>query len=378
MAERAPETAPHGPHLCLLGDASSVHLRRWAQEMLSRGWRVSVVTARPQPIDGVAQQIVLPPVRRSADWLFRVGAARRALAALAPDLMHAHYVSSYGYLAARCGRHPLVMTAWGSDVLVTPHRSRLMRWLTGWTLRRADLVTGDSLDLVAEIDRYRPRRPAVQVHWGADLGRFRPAPWAARAPFDIVSLRSWEPNYRIDRVVQAVAWLRARDPAPPVHLHLLGGGPVEAALRAQVAALGLQDAVTFHGRVDDAAMVAVLQRCKASVSVPESDATSVSVLESMACGVPVVASDLPANRQWLDADPRLLVPAGDAAAIAQALHRLWQDDALAQRVAEHQLARMRRDGSRRAQMDRMDALYRELLVRAGARPALRSATGEGA
>ncbi|HSQ73295.1 MAG TPA: glycosyltransferase, partial [Rubrivivax sp.] len=48
-------------HLCLLGDANSVHLRRWAQEMQSRGWRVSVVTARPQPIDDVDQR-VLPPV----------------------------------------------------------------------------------------------------------------------------------------------------------------------------------------------------------------------------------------------------------------------------------------------------------------------------
>lgn len=345
-------------HLCLLGDANSVHLRRWAAEMLARGWRVSVVTARPQPIDGVEQH-VLPPVQRSRDWLWRAGAARRAVRALAPDLVHAHYVSSYGWLAARCGRRPLVMTAWGSDVLVTPRHSRLMHALTGWTLRRADLVTGDSLDLVAEIDRYRPRRPAVQVHWGADLARFTPAAWSARAPFDLVSLRSWEPNYRIDRIVAAVALLR---PEVPVVLHLLGGGPLEAELRAQVAALGLQDAVQFHGRVGDAAMVAVLQRCKASVSVPVSDATSVSVLESMACGVPVVASDLPANRQWLSTEPRLLVDGADEHAIAAALRLLWQDEALARRVADAQLARMQAEGGRQAQMDRMDALYRELLA----------------
>lgn len=357
-------SAAAGRHLCLLGDAGSVHLRRWAHEMGSRGWRVSVVSARPGPIDG-AELRLLPPVRRSADWLWRVGAARRALDALAPDLVHAHYVSSYGYLAARSGRRPLVLTAWGSDLLVTPRRSRAMRWLTGWTLRRADLVTGDSLDLLAAIDGYRPRHPAQQVHWGADLERFVPAPWAARAPFDIVSLRSWEPNYAIESVVQALALLRRLLPALPAHLHLLGGGSGEAALRALVQRLDLTPAVSFHGRVDDAAMVAVLQRCKASVSVPHSDATSVSVLESMACGVPVVASDLPANRQWLDAEPRLRVPAGDAAAIAQALALLAQDEALARRVADAQLARMRRDGGRRAQMDRMDRLYRDLLAGGG-------------
>jgi glycosyltransferase involved in cell wall biosynthesis len=348
-------------HLCLLGDANSVHLRRWAGEMQARGFRVSIVTARPQPLDGV-EQVVLPPVRRSADWLWRVGAARRAVDALAPDLVHAHYVSSYGYLAARVGRRPLVMTAWGSDLLVTPRRSRLMHALTGWTLRRADRITGDSLDLVAAIDAYRPRRPAVQIHWGADLARFAPVDWAARAPFEIVSLRSWEPNYRLPVILDAVAALHDEAPGRPLALHLLGGGPDEAALRTQVDALGLQGVVRFHGRLDDAGMAAVLARCKVSVSVPASDATSVSVLESMAAGVPVVASDLPANRQWLDADPALIVPVDDAAALAGALRRLRDDDALAQRVSAHQLARMQRDGDRAVQMDRMAALYRELLA----------------
>ncbi|MFN4117043.1 MAG: glycosyltransferase, partial [Inhella sp.] len=131
-------------HLCLLGDASHVHLRRWADAMLARGWRVSVVSALPLAQAGT-EQIALPMVSRSSDWLFRVGAARRAIAQLKPDLLHAHYVTSYGYLAARAaGGLPLVMTAWGSDLLVTPKESRLKRALTGWTLRQADAITGDS------------------------------------------------------------------------------------------------------------------------------------------------------------------------------------------------------------------------------------------
>jgi glycosyltransferase involved in cell wall biosynthesis len=78
--------------------------------------------------------------------------------------------------------------------------------------------------------------------------------------------------------------------------------------------------------------------------------------------VPVVASELPANRQWLDAEPRLRVPVDDAPALAAALRLLRDDDALARRVSEAQLERMRREGDRRVQMDRMAALYRELLA----------------
>ena len=58
-------------HLCLLGDATSPHIQRWAREMLARGYRVSLITARPAQVPGVEVR-TLRPVRRSTDWLFRV------------------------------------------------------------------------------------------------------------------------------------------------------------------------------------------------------------------------------------------------------------------------------------------------------------------
>ena len=106
-------------------------------------------------------------------------------------------------------------------------------------------------------------------------------------------------------------------------------------------------------------MAAVLARCKISVSVPASDATSVAMLESMACGLAVVASDLPANRQWIN--PALLVPAGDAQALAQVLQRLASDDEQARQAGERNAERIALDGDRKTQMDHIDHLYRELL-----------------
>ena len=346
------------PHLCLLGDANSPHTRRWALEMRARGWRVSLVTARPEPLDGVEQRI-LPPVRRSIDWLLRAGAAQRHVRELAPDIVHAHYLTSYGYLAARCDRHPLVMTAWGSDLLVTPHTRPWMRWLTGWILRRADLITGDSASLVEAARQYRPQAPVHEIHWGVDRIRFAPAPWEGKDGVQIVSLRAWEPNYQIGTLIEAFGLLRQHLPGAPLQLHLLGGGSLEAALRAQVQKLALAQCVHFHGRLDDAGMAAVLARCKISVTVPASDATSVAMLESMACGLAVVASDLDANRQWIT--PGLLVPAGDARALADVLQQLAQDDARMCQAGEQNAERIALDGDRKAQMDQIDRLYRQLL-----------------
>ena len=346
-------------HLCLLGDATSVHVQRWAREMQARAWRVSLVTARPQPIEGV-EQIVLSPVQRSLDWLGRAGAARRAIQQLRPDLVHAHYITSYGYLAARAHRQPLVMTAWGSDLLVTPQRSAAKRWLTAFSLRRARLVTGDSQDLLAVAQTLAPAVPTQLVHWGVDRRCFAPTPWAGKPPLETVSLRSWEPNYRIDTVLRAFAQVQRQ--VPGARLHLLGGGRQEGLLRQLVKDLSLQNSVQFHGRLQDAAMAAVLARCKLSISVPESDATSVSVLESMACGLAVVASDLPANREWLA--PGALVPAGDADALAARWVQLLQNDEQAGALGARNAERIDRDGDRRVQMDAMDAAYRRLLSEA--------------
>ena len=343
-------------HLCLLGDATSPHVQRWAREMRQRGWRVSLVTARPAPVEGVDVRAIRP-VHRSADWLLRVRETRRHVAELAPDIVHAHYVTSYGYLAARCGRRPLVMTAWGSDLLVTPKESALKRHLTAWTLRQADGVTGDSPDLLAAARVLAPGVRTELIHWGVERARFAPAPWDGKTGFEAVSLRSWEPNYAIGTILEAFA--RVHSTHPQARLHLLGGGSQEAALRAQIAQLGLTDAVQVHGRLNDAGMAAVLARCKLSISVPHSDATSVSVLESMACGLAVIGSDLPANRDWLDA--RMLVPAGDARALARVWGHLIDQEAQAREAGARNAERIARDGDRRVQMDAADAMYRRLL-----------------
>ncbi len=343
--------------LCLLGAATSIHLRRWATEMAARGFEVSVITAAPHDIPGL-QPIVLPPVRRAADWFARVPEVRRHLERLAPDLVHAHYITSYGMLGACGGQRPLVLSAWGSDILVSPRESRVVHAITGAVLRRAALITADSDDVIDAIAAYGPRGRIVEVLPGADMRHFHPRPAPERnAGFHVASLRTWEPNYRIALIVRAFARLRAGGPAM---LHLFGGGADEAALRALVDELGVAADVVWHGWLAPAELAARLAACQVSVSVPASDATSVSLLESMACGLPVVVSDLPANRQWVSAEGGLFVGGGDAAELAVALQALRADPARCASLGAHNHALVLARGSTAAQMDRIATLYRAL------------------
>lgn len=364
-----------GPQRILFfADASSVHTRRWVAAVVERGAQAVVVTRQPGEVPGATEVIALSPGQDKASWFMALPEVRRVSRALMkrfkPDLVHGHYVTSYGLWATACGlKVPKVLTAWGSDILVTPRESRLMRAVVGWSLRRADLITADSLDMVEEIATYHPSAPAHQILWGADTDKF--CPGSPAPDFEVISLRSWEPNYNIDLVIEAFARFVSLRPHSQARLHLLGGGSLEAALQERVASLRLLQQVRFHGRVGDQAMVEAIQRARVSVSVPSSDATSVSVLESMACGLPIIASDLPANHQWVDSRGGWITPVRDVDAVTEALVSAHDHPNQAQAMGLHNRQRIELEASRRGQMDRMWQLYGQVLkpnLKNGTRP----------
>ncbi|MDO9237296.1 MAG: glycosyltransferase [Aquabacterium sp.] len=354
----------HGVRILFFADAASVHTQRWVAAVAERGGEAIVITRQAAEVPGAKEVIVIAPGGDKLGWFKALPQVRRVARQVAerfkPTLVHGHYVTSYGMWAAACGlKLPKVLTAWGSDILVTPRESRLMRLVVGWSLRHADLITGDSMDMLQEIAKYHPQAPCHEILWGADTDKFTPG--HPVEDFDVVSLRSWEPNYNIDLILEAFSRFLMLRPQSHAKLHLLGGGPMKATLEQRVQDLRLLQQVRFHGRVGDAEMVQAIQRSRVSVSVPTSDATSVSVLESMACALPIIASDLPANRQWLDERGGWIVPVRDVDAVTHALVSAYDQPMLAAQMGQHNRARIERDASRRGQMDAMWRLYQKLL-----------------
>ena len=161
--------------ICLIGNADSIHVQRWARHFSQRGFDVSLLSyyqprvtfggnpsvhfvrarepgARRAGTRSVAAMGRFPGMLRLVTAArLRVGGFYRELTRINPDVVHAHYVSDYGFLAALSGRHPLVVSAWGSDLLTDPRLSVITQRLVRWVLTRADLVTynADQLGKVA-------------------------------------------------------------------------------------------------------------------------------------------------------------------------------------------------------------------------------------
>ena len=115
---------------------------------------------------------------------------------------------------------------------------------------------------------------------------------------------------------------------PRLRVLLVGGGPQEQALRAQAGRLGLDDRVTFTGRVPHAEVqryyeqIDVLAYPRQSMRLTEI-VTPLKPLEAMAQGRMFVASDVGGHRELIrNGETGHLFPAGDVSALAAAIGRV--------------------------------------------------------
>lgn len=115
-------------------------------------------------------------------------------------------------------------------------------------------------------------------------------------------------------------------------LRLAGDGPERPALAARARALGLASRVRFDGEI--ASPAAWLEGAAVLVQPSFREALGTAVLEAMAAGVPVIASATGGLSALVGDGAGLLVPPGDAQALAAAIERLRRDPALAARIKE--------------------------------------------
>ena len=351
-----------------VSDALSIHTQRWAEAMRDAGDEVHIASFRAASITGVTVHALPTAGLGKAGYVLAVPVLRRLCARLRPDVVHAQYVTSYGFLAAMARLKPLVVTAWGSDVLLSPRESRFARWRARRALAGADQVTTVAEHMNAAVVALGlPAAAVLAMPFGVDTALFSPpaTPRAATPPLRVISTRNFAPVYSVHTAVEALVLLRMR--GLDVQLELVGAGPLREALQAQVQAAGLGPHVRFHGHVSHPQLAALLGAAHVFVSTALSDGNNVSLNEAMACGCFPLATDIAANAQWLNRGRNgVLFAPGDAQGLADGIaaaagDAAWRDAAAAE---NRHIVLTRADW--RLSVQRMRALYARLAASAPA------------
>ena len=145
---------------------------------------------------------------------------------------------------------------------------------------------------------------------------------------------------------------------------IVGAGPLEQALHAQAAALGLRN-IHFLGRLDDDDKVALLQLSYAIVfpSHLRSEAFGISLLEGAMYGKPMISSEIGTGTSYINIhnETGLVVPPSDPLAFREAMRTLWDNPVQAAAMGVKAEARYRQLFTADEMGRQWNELYRELL-----------------
>ena len=350
-----------------------------ALEQQRRGHEVSVFSLLQTQglraeLERAGVAVVIGDKRKAFD-LAMIGRLRRHLREVDAQVAHTHsFVPNYYCAAAQFGMmRPAAMVGTCHDM---GHRlgNRRLRWMY-----RASLTRTARVAMVGRMVHQRfvgegwvPSTRAAVVLNGIPVERFRHSEQRRRvaggrlgrpaAALVIGAVGRLVPLGSHRRLIEQMPALLARWPA--LRLVIVGGGPLETELAAQVAALGLQDSVLLASQRSDVSDLLPAFDIFAMPSLTEG--LSIALLEACATSLAIVATAVGGNPEIIaDAHSGLLVPSEDGPALQAALARLLESPELRTQLGSAAAQWVQEHASITAVASTYERLYAEALASIG-------------
>ncbi|MFT5858399.1 MAG: glycosyltransferase involved in cell wall biosynthesis [Flavobacteriaceae bacterium] len=293
-----------GKRILFLADINSVHTERWVKSLIDRGFEIHLFSLSARTTDwqdacqnfhftcfGVDQSIVSSNQKYGKLSYFKARKdAKKMFLDVQPDVIHAHYASSYGMLARYIGFKHTVLSLWGSDVYEFPRRSILHSTLFKRAVRFPATVCSTSKDMALEATKWIKRNYII-TPFGVDTDRFVLGEANTSKTLTLGTVKSLEEVYGIDRLIELYANFR-KSYSGNSQLFIYGSGSQEELLKQQAIDLNIADHVHFKGFVGQEKLVEAFHSLDIFIALSRRESFGVAVLEAQACGVPVFVTNV--------------------------------------------------------------------------------------
>lgn len=290
-----------GKKLLLIGNVT-IHTYNYYHLVKPYFDEIFLITDEPrqnQHIDKI--EYVSFSYKKISNFYFTVNKMKSICKSFKPDVIHIHQVNSvalFSIIALKLFKIPIVLTAWGSDILLSPQRSFILKQIVKYCLKNSDIITVDAEFLAQEVSKYMPSKKDKLVI--ANFG-MEEKPELLNIPKEniIYSNRLHKNLYNIDKIIYAFRKLEDTG-KNPYTLVVAATGEETENLKKLTIELNLTDKVTFVGWLSLSENLKWYAKSKFYISIPDSDATSISLLEAMYYGCYPIVSSLPAKREWIN------------------------------------------------------------------------------
>lgn len=287
---------------------AGVFVRDIVAELIAQGHSVHVltpekgepVTESPAPVHtfrwgGTEKVLTRLDPRRPSDIL-RLGRAmlggrlalRRLIAEAQADAVLAMWAVPAGFWASGLNR-PYVVWVLGSDIWGAG-KYPLGRSIVRGVLLRAGHIFSDGLKLGEDVKRLTGRASEFLPSCRQLPVQNTPPAWLSRDRAQFLFIGRWDRVKGVDTLLDAMDILSGR--MPQAHLHLFGGGPLEAEIQRRAGQGRLRECVTVHGYADPVTAAAYLKACDALVISSRIESIPLVYSDALQCGCPVVSTDV--------------------------------------------------------------------------------------
>jgi glycosyltransferase involved in cell wall biosynthesis len=286
-----------------------------------------------------------------------------------PDILHAHYASSYGLLGALCGFRPFLVSVWGTDVYNFPAKSYFHKLILRFSLSKADRILSTSEVMAIETSKYTSKKVYV-TPFGIDLVKFQYTRYEAdvkeKNKIIIGTVKTLDPFYGIDVLIEAFSILLKARIDLNLELLIVGGGPLMDKLKHFSKDLEIDKKVLFTGQIPPNEVPEYLNKLDIYAALSNYESFGVAVLEACACEIPVVVSNVGGLPEVVeDGVTGFIVPKNNPKATADVLGVLVADPELRRKLGKAGRERVRKYYDWKSSVNLMLSIYTETLYRNG-------------
>ena len=336
--------------ILLLSDTYSEHTEKWAIGLANKGIEVGLFSFNKAsyPWFNNHKNITLlyqankklnanGSILSKLSYLKLVRKLKASIKIFKPNILHAHYATSYGLIGALSGFHPYVISAWGTDVMKFPQQNFINKAILKYNLQKADAICATSTTIQNYLLPVTSKKVNV-IPFGVNIIEFckkEVTNLFDKNTFVIGSIKPLEELYNIDVLIQSFSIIKLKYPTKNIKLLIIGEGLQEINLKKLVASLQLTNDVVFTGRVAFNQIPMYFNMLDILANISDYESFGVSVIEAMACEKPVIATNTGGLKEIIENSTfGSLVEVGNIEQTANEIEKYLLDENLKQTVGK--------------------------------------------